>query len=181
MSATDRTDPPGAAISMKISAKAEYACLALLALARQGPTRRRCASARSRKPTTSRAVPGADPAPAQERRAGSQHARRGGRLSPGAGRVNDLGGPGPFGDRRPRGIGPRWPSNRRPAAASSTPCGQASAPPSAPCSIAPPSTSLPNKPRRTSGSSDHWRRPYRSSWLASTDPDNLIQVISSPA
>ncbi len=55
---------------MKVSAKAEYACLAMLALARHGPEspplRIREISESLQHP---RALPGADPLPAQERRA----------------------------------------------------------------------------------------------------------------
>ena len=69
---------------MKISAKAEYACLAVLALARQGPRRppiriREISEAHG----DPRALPGADPAPAEGGRAGGQHAGGLGRLSPG--------------------------------------------------------------------------------------------------
>ena len=70
---------------MKISAKSEYACLAVLALARQraesSPVRIREISEAY---AHSGAIPGADPASVEGRGARCEHARRDGRLSAGA-------------------------------------------------------------------------------------------------
>ena len=67
---------------MKLSAKTEYACLAMLQLAAEYSKRRAGAdSADCRRARHPVAVSGADSAAAQRRVAGGEHARCGGRLS----------------------------------------------------------------------------------------------------
>ena len=88
---------------MKISAKAEYACLAVLALARHGPDGAADADPRDlRVVGDPRALPRADPASAEGGRAGGEHARGLGRLPPGTPRLGDLARRGP----RPRSKAP---------------------------------------------------------------------------
>ena len=145
-----------ATIVMKISAKSEYACLAVLALARKRPERSAGADPRDfRSARHPRALPGPDPVAVEGGRAGGEHPGGGRRLPPGPVRGDDLGRRDALRDRRPEVADREAQAATRPAAAVLDPLsGRASAPPSAPSSTGRPSPSSPSDPPRATGSSE---------------------------